>query len=79
MPLFEYRCSQCEQIFEDIVHGEERDRVACRYCGSRQVERLLSTFAVSRDTAALAANEPGPCGACGAPQRGACAMESGEW
>ncbi len=79
MPLFEYRCSSCAQTFEELVTAAERDRVACRHCGSPQVERLLSTFAVPRDAVTLASAEPGPCGACGAPQRGACALESGKW
>ncbi|MCX8072443.1 MAG: zinc ribbon domain-containing protein [Candidatus Binatia bacterium] len=80
MPLFEYRCQSCGKTFEELVSGRERDGVACRHCGSARVDRLLSTFAVAHnDTARAAAAEPGPCGACGAPQRGACAMEGGEW
>lgn len=80
MPLFEYRCSNCGETFEELVPSLDRDAVTtCRHCGSPSVQRLLSTFAVQRASGALAAAEPGPCGACGAPQRGACAMESGEW
>jgi putative FmdB family regulatory protein len=79
MPLFEYRCSSCGKTFEELVSGDQRDRAVCRHCGSVRVERLLSTFSVAREASARAAAEPGPCGACGAPQRGACAMESGEW
>ncbi len=79
MPLFEYRCHDCGAEFEELVRYEEADRITCSYCKSLRVERLLSKFAVSRDASLSASAEPGPCGACGAPQRGMCAMERGDW
>ena len=44
MPLFEYRCRDCEKRFEEIVLGEAKPR--CPSCESRKVEKLLSVFAV---------------------------------
>jgi putative FmdB family regulatory protein len=73
VPLFEYECRVCSARFEKLVfdRGEE---VACRSCGSTNIAQLISTFAVS-GTSDRSAAEHGPCGACGAAQRGMCGME----
>ena len=46
MPIYEYRCEDCEKPFEKLVRAF-REEVACPACGSGEVERLLSTFAMS--------------------------------
>lgn len=43
MPLFEYRCEQCDHVFEVLVRGAET--VECPGCQSQRVEKLLSTAA----------------------------------
>jgi putative FmdB family regulatory protein len=73
MPLYEYRCRACGHEFEVLTRAADADAVACQACASRKVTRLLSTFAVHG--AAAAAPEPGPCGACGAPERGICGRD----
>lgn len=63
MPLFEYSCRQCGERFESLVRRADVDRTVCPECGSKRVQRQLSTFA-----AAVAAPASGPaCGdrACG--------------
>ncbi|MFN8543073.1 MAG: zinc ribbon domain-containing protein [Candidatus Binatia bacterium] len=75
MPMFEYRCGACEAQFEELTSRAEADAVTCRRCGSSAVTRLLSAFAVGGATAAAPVPEPGPCGSCGAAQRGMCAMD----
>jgi putative FmdB family regulatory protein len=70
MPLFEFRCTDCRTEFEELT-SVGTAAVACPRCGSAEVNRLLSTFAVGTAGGA-AATEPGPCGACGAPRRGMC-------
>src|SRR5207249_11655928 len=46
MPLYEYKCADCERPFELLVASPAlADSVACRYCGSRFVRRLISAFA----------------------------------
>lgn len=71
MPIFEYRCPDCGARFEKIV-GPGSSQVACKTCGSRRVEKLISVFAVVGGSGKAAATESGPCGACGAPRRGMC-------
>ncbi len=73
MPLFEYECRDCKARFEQLVYGSNT-RVACKKCGSTRLSQLLSTFAVA-GASDKASAESGPCGACGAAQRGMCGIE----
>jgi putative FmdB family regulatory protein len=60
MPIYEYRCMTCHERFDALVRSAERAKARCPQCGTTQVERLLSTFAVGK--ASTAAPTPGPCG-----------------
>jgi putative FmdB family regulatory protein len=44
MPLYDFRCNDCESVFEERT-GSEDPPPACPACGSGKVERLLSPFA----------------------------------
>lgn len=62
MPLYEYRCSECNKRFEVLQRvGAASDGVTCPACGSQQVGKLLSTFASSMG--ASGGGESLPCGA----------------
>ena len=45
MPLYEYRCGQCEKQFEatQSVYARVED-TECPHCHARQATRLLSSF-----------------------------------
>ena len=45
MPLYEYRCGQCEKQFEATqpVHARVED-TECPFCQARQATRLMSSF-----------------------------------
>ena len=45
MPIYEYQCRICGHGFETLVRG--LDQPSCPACHSQDIERLLSTFAVS--------------------------------
>lgn len=49
MPLFDFRCRQCESTFESLVrpasYGDPP--TTCPDCGGQDLERLLASFAVS--------------------------------
>ena len=71
MPIYEYRCKDCEDRFEELtLSANDGKSVRCRKCASRKVERLLSAFAVH--AGAPTAVQSAGCGACGAPRRGMC-------
>ena len=75
MPIFEYRCKECENEFETLIRG--RERPSCPSCQSGKLEKLLSTFAAVTGSARRPARAEGPgaCGTCGDPRGpGACSM-----
>ena len=75
MPIYEYRCEACGAEFEELTMSNNAGKaVRCRACASKRVTRLLSSFAVPATSSAPAIPEGGPCGSCGAAQRGMCAM-----
>jgi putative FmdB family regulatory protein len=49
MPLFDFRCRSCAHEFEALVRPSSYGDppLACRACGHLELERLLSSFAVS--------------------------------
>jgi putative FmdB family regulatory protein len=46
MPLYEYRCDACEQLFEQIQKFSDPPVEACPLCGKGPVTRLLSSPAI---------------------------------
>jgi len=46
MPIFEYRCVECENEFELFVRKDATD-AACPSCGGQQLQKLFSTSMVS--------------------------------
>jgi len=47
MPLYEYKCARCGEAFEALIRAGTV--TTCPQCGSVDVERMLSMFAVSSD------------------------------
>ena len=46
MPLYEFRCNACGQISSIYFRtSTDAPSVQCRHCGSRDIARILSTFA----------------------------------
>jgi putative FmdB family regulatory protein len=75
MPIFEYICRECSKAFEAIVYGTQQ--AECPGCGSAELEKQLSVFAVgARGASSKSPPAAGACGACGDPRGpGSCAME----
>jgi putative FmdB family regulatory protein len=53
MPLYDFHCGVCGVEFERLVRAG--DIVECPSCGGRDLERLLSTFALSTEERRAAA------------------------
>ncbi len=48
MPIFEFECLECGDIFEKLVKKAGNDeQIACPECGSQKVDQRISTFASS--------------------------------
>jgi putative FmdB family regulatory protein len=75
MPLFEYRCESCGHRFEQLTRAGVAP--ACPKCQGVQLEKQLSTFAVSVQGSSTGRSfaADGPCASCGVPGGpGACGM-----
>ena len=49
MPLYEFKCLDCGNLFELLIMKSEH-KVRCPACESESVERVLSLFAVSSES-----------------------------
>jgi len=47
MPIYEFECGECGEVFEDLV-AAGTEVVVCRACGREGARRRLSTFGVTR-------------------------------
>ena len=43
MPIFEFKCSDCEEFFETLfMSGDDQKEIKCPKCSSFAVERVVS-------------------------------------
>lgn len=69
MPIYEYRCAECQSTFEMLRPMSKADSsAACTHCGSKHTSRAISLFsAISRggngETRAVS-GAGGGCGSC---------------
>jgi putative FmdB family regulatory protein len=64
MPIYEYRCQDCGETTEALVSVNAKADVACSKCGSRKLEKKLSTFAVRGSSSDKDAGGSCPTGTC---------------
>ena len=51
MPIYEYRCQKCGEVFEKIQKADEDgDFLKCLYYGEERSERIPSHFSSSEGT-----------------------------
>jgi len=44
MPIFEYKCSKCNKVFEELVTGNQEKSIPCPSCGSVETEKRMSVI-----------------------------------
>ncbi len=49
MRAYDFRCSQCDRVFEELVEDTDSE-VRCPACASTRVERQLSVFSIGRSS-----------------------------
>jgi putative FmdB family regulatory protein len=65
MPIYEYRCRKCGEIFEKIQKlNEGEEALTCPYCGEKKPEKLVSCFSSSKGSESTSA-----CGSSGGSKR----------
>ena len=53
MPTYDYKCKECEKVFEIFLHFSELEKeVKCPNCGSKNTERIFSIPHISGETVA---------------------------
>jgi putative FmdB family regulatory protein len=58
VPLYEYRCKECDERFESQVTYSQADSVQCDACGSTRVHRMVASIpANNRDPRSGGAGE----------------------
>jgi putative FmdB family regulatory protein len=67
MPIYEYRCRDCEHDFERLVPSMSSPPPPCPSCGAEEVKRRLSLFMTRSGAKATAT-----AGAAPAPRGGGC-------
>ena len=46
MPIYEFICKKCRKHFESLVSMGGEKNVSCASCGSKDIEKLLSSFGI---------------------------------
>lgn len=66
MPIFEYKCSSCDELFETLVRSNSQP--TCPKCGGSYLAKQLSVFASTSSGSSGSDSAPGPGGShqCGA-------------
>jgi len=72
MPFYEYKCSKCKnefEVFSRSVSEEKHRDTVCPECGSRKVEKKISSFSSAVSTSQGRDAPPpscsGGCCSCG--------------
>lgn len=47
MPIYEFKCGGCHEIFEKQLKVERRNLRTCPFCKEKKVERLIGTGGTS--------------------------------
>ncbi len=42
MPIFEYRCKECNETYEEFIRSKEEEPTSCKKCGG-DLEKIIST------------------------------------
>ena len=58
MPIFEYKCNDCGKVIEFLEKSREPQPHKCGKCGSSNMTKMLSGFAVGQG------KSPNSCDAC---------------
>ncbi|MBM3147716.1 MAG: zinc ribbon domain-containing protein [Actinobacteria bacterium] len=77
MPIYEFTCRDCELTFEELVRGGVP--VACPQCGSAEVKRLLSRFAVHSSSPGMGGQGGRSCSSCAGTSCATCHRPAPGW
>ncbi|MBN1945559.1 MAG: zinc ribbon domain-containing protein [Bradymonadales bacterium] len=76
MPIFEFRCQQCQHFFEELVFNRDAP-VTCPQCGSDQVAKQMSVSAIKTSRGFVSSAGPSSCSTCSTESCSICSNASG--
>ena len=45
MPIYEYKCLECNKIFEEFIrNSNDLGELLCPNCGSKSIKRIMSSY-----------------------------------
>jgi putative FmdB family regulatory protein len=64
MPIYEFKCSKCDLVFEKLFLTPSAQNVTCPACGSKEIEKEYSVFSNGCDnhTSNMSKNSGGHSG-----------------
>ncbi|UCF63075.1 MAG: zinc ribbon domain-containing protein [bacterium] len=62
MPLFKYRCLDCQTNFEDLLPFSQSHDVECPNCSSHNTEKLVTSFATLGSSSSSSTSSVSSCG-----------------
>ena len=65
MPIYAYRCQDCNEVMEVFHRGKVEAPAACEKCGAEKPQRILSTVSAHVVSSDSASGCPTPTGMCG--------------
>jgi putative FmdB family regulatory protein len=65
MPIYEFLCKECGKRFETLVSIGKEKEVSCRYCKSKDITKLISSFGIGGGSSKLK-NASSGCTTCSA-------------
>lgn len=65
MPLYEFKCKDCDIVFEELKSAYSNDSTICELC-NKPAEKLISVFTTSINMIdpTPSASPPSGCGGC---------------
>lgn len=61
MPIFEYYCSKCKELFEELVTDYGTEKVPCPKCGqTRHVQKRMSVASIGRGSSSAGSSAAQP-------------------
>ena len=70
MPIFEYKCTDCEKVFDILQLPGRETELKCTACGSTNLQKLISAPFLPSSVGMPANDACNTC--CGAEQPGDC-------
>lgn len=63
MPVFDYKCENCGEIFEELVVSSTTpdSEVKCPFCGEHKSKKMISAPSIGRSSGSDASCPTGTC------------------